>query len=65
METEILELLDRNPLTVDDTAASLQLPRMEAARHLDNLHRRGLVKRRRAGNRIFYYPTGEEPVLTG
>ncbi len=60
METTILELLVQSPRTVDGMAASLHLPRMEAARYLDSLHRRGLVRRRRAGNRIFYYPSGEE-----
>ena len=57
----VLELLNRRPRAVDDVAASLQLPRMDAVRHLDWLHRLGLVKRRRAGNCIFYYPSGEQP----
>ncbi len=61
MRSAVLELLNRRPRAVDDVAASLQLPRMDAVRHLDWLHRLGLVKRRRAGNRIFYYPSGEQP----
>ncbi len=57
----ILNLLFRRPCTIDDVAGSLQLRRAEVIKHLDTLHRRGIITRRRAGDKVFYCSAGEAP----
>ena len=57
----ILNLLFRRPCTIDDVAGSLRLHRAEVIKHLDTLHRRGLITRRRAGDKLFYCSAGAPP----
>ncbi len=57
----ILNLLFRRPCTIDDVAGSLQLRRAEVIKHLESLYRQGVVKRRRAGNKIFYCTAEQTP----
>jgi wyosine [tRNA(Phe)-imidazoG37] synthetase (radical SAM superfamily) len=52
--TAILDLLRRRPCTVDDIAAALQSHRLEILKYLDELTRKRLIDRRRAGNRVYF-----------
>lgn len=57
-EPEILDLLRRRPCTIGDLVDALRMNMHEAIKHVDHLTRKGLVRRRRAGNRTFFSAPG-------
>lgn len=68
-DTGIFELIHRRPCTVDDIVDALDLHRVEVLKRLSDLQNRDLVKRRRAGRRVFFCVTANEderskPALT-
>ena len=53
-EAGIFDLIRRRPCTVDDIAEALDLHRLEVLKFLSELQNRNLVKRQRAGGRLFF-----------
>lgn len=51
---DVLALLERRPCTLDDVAASLDLHRNEALKHLDHLLKQGAIETERVGEKTFY-----------
>lgn len=50
----VFDLVRRRPCTVDDIADALDLHRVEVMKSLSDLQNRDLVRRRRAGGRLFF-----------
>jgi len=50
----ILHLLEGGELSVKEIVSVVGLSQSNTSRHLNMLHATGLIKRRRAGNRVYY-----------